>query len=184
MGDEQAAGGPRVESQERIRTAVERGIEAMKLRSTLGRGTAVTTARLGDGLAVAIEDGRWRLAADMSERAGGSGGAPDPGVLGRAALASCLAVGYAMWAARLGVPLRDLSVSVEADYDVRGELGVTDDSPSYSEVRCKVRIDSPAARSDLEALVEITERHSPYLDLFRRPIPVATEVELTSRAEA
>lgn len=172
-----------MDPQERIRATLERGIEALKLRATLGRGTAVTTARLGEGLAVAIEDGRWRLAVDMSERAGGSGSAPDPGVLGRAALASCLVAGYAMWAARLRVPLRGLEVVVEADYDVRGELGVTDDPPGYREMRCRIRIDSPAPPADLERLVQVAEAHSPYLDLFRREIPVTTEVQMASGAE-
>jgi uncharacterized OsmC-like protein len=50
-------------------------------------------------------------------------------VLGRGALGSCLALGYAMWAIRLDVPIESLEVDVEADYDTRGELGVADDIP-------------------------------------------------------
>ena len=167
-------------SQEQIRTAIERGVEAMKLRAPLGRGTAITTARLRAGLAVSVADGPWRLAADMSERVGGGGSAPDPGVYGRAALASCLAMGYAMWAARLGVPLDGVDVTVEADYDARGEFGVTDDPPSYSVVRCKVRVDSDAPEADLRNLARVAEQRSPYLDLFRRPIVVTTDLEIGS----
>jgi uncharacterized OsmC-like protein len=171
-------------SQDDIRLAIDRGVEAMKQRSTLGRGTAITTARLRSGLAVDVEDGRWRVAADMSEKVGGAGSAPDPGVYGRAALASCLAIGYTMWAARLGVPLNGVEVSVEADYDARGEFGVTDDPPSYSLVRCKVRLDSAAPEADLRSLARVAEERSPYLDLFRRPIPVTTEVEIVSGARS
>jgi len=36
--------------------------------------------------------------------------APTPGVLGRAALGSCLAIGYMMYAAKTGVPLAGLEV--------------------------------------------------------------------------
>ncbi len=66
----------------------------------------------------------------MSQTAGGTSVGPSPGVLGRGALGSCLAIGCAMWAARLGVPIDALEVEVEADYDSRGELGVSDVGPS------------------------------------------------------
>jgi hypothetical protein len=81
--------------------------------SALGRqGTAVTRVRLVDGLACEIEEGAWKLVADMSPKSGGEGKGPNPGILGRGALGSCLAIGYAMWAARLGVPLTSLEVEV------------------------------------------------------------------------
>ncbi|MEZ4586566.1 MAG: OsmC family protein [Gemmatimonadales bacterium] len=167
---------------ERIKTAIGRGIQAMELRPTLGRGTAVTRARLRGGLACEVSDGRWRLAADMSDRHGGKGTGPDPGVFGRAALASCLTIGYAMWAARMGVVLESLEVSVEADYDARGQYGLSEDPPSYAEVRCKVAVSSPSPRAEVERMIETANRYSPYLDLFRRPMPVTTELELTTTA--
>jgi len=167
---------------EHIKAAIGRGIQAMKLRATLGRGTATTKARLRGGLACEISDGRWRLAADMSDRHGGEGAGPDPGVFGRAALASCLAIGYAMWAARLGVELQSLEVTVEADYDARGQYGLSEAPPSYAQVRCKVAIESPSPRAEVERMVETADRHSPYLDLFRRPMPVTTDLELTTTA--
>ena len=43
--------------------------------------------------------------ADMPKGAGGAASAPTPGVYGRAALGSCLAMGYTMYAAELGVPI-------------------------------------------------------------------------------
>jgi uncharacterized OsmC-like protein len=171
-----------MEGAERVRIAVERGVEALRLRPTMGQGTAVTRARLTSGLACEIEDGRWRMNADLSERGGGSGGAPDPGVYGRAALATCLAIGYAQWAARLGVPIEALEVVVEADYDVRAEYGMIDQPPAYRAVRCRVAIESAAPRAEVERVVATAERHSPYLDLFRRPIPVTTELRITGPA--
>jgi uncharacterized OsmC-like protein len=164
-----------VNDSDRIRTALERGAEALRLRPALGRGTAVTTATLGPALACAIEDGRWRLSSGMSDKAGGDGSGPDPGVLGRAALASCVAVSYGMWAARLGIPLDSVAVRVEADYDVRGELGVTDDPPGYLAMRCVVTLGSPAPDADLARLAQVAERHTPWLDNLRRPVPVTTE---------
>ena len=88
-----------------------------------GHLSCATRARLVDGLRCEIEEGPWRLAADMPAKVGGTDSAPTPGVLGRGALAGCLAIGIASWAARLGVPLDALEVEVQADFDARGELG-------------------------------------------------------------
>ena len=80
----------------------------------------------------------------MPAKVGGDETAPTPGVLGRGALASCLTIGIAVWAARLGVPIDALEVEVQADFDARGELGMGGVAPGYSEVRYVVAIDSPA----------------------------------------
>ena len=107
-----------------IRQIAERHVELLGHRPDRGLLTCRTRARLVDGLRCEIEDGPWRLAADMPAKVGGDETAPTPGVLGRGALASCLAIGIATWAARLGIPLDALEVEVEADFDARGELGI------------------------------------------------------------
>jgi hypothetical protein len=109
-------------SQDQIRTAIERNVKAVTLRPSVGQGTAVTKATLRDGLTCDVQEGPWTLVAGMTEKYGGTNAGPNPGVYGRAALGSCLVLGYAMWAARLGVPLDALEVEVHASYDVRGEL--------------------------------------------------------------
>lgn len=81
----------------------------------------------------------------MSPKSGGVGSAPNPGVLGRASLGSCLAIGYAMWAARRGVVLEEIAVEVQADFDTAAEYGLTDDQPGYRQVRCNVKVRSKAS---------------------------------------
>jgi uncharacterized OsmC-like protein len=101
--------------------------------------------------------------------------------LGRAALGSCLAFGYAMWAARLGVPIDALEVVVEADYDSRGELGVADDvPPGYLQVRYRVNVTSPAPEEDVRRLVETADRYSPYRDVFARAHDMRRELVITA----
>ncbi|HUE95965.1 MAG TPA: hypothetical protein VMN39_04870, partial [Longimicrobiaceae bacterium] len=82
-----------------IKTKLERNVRAVTLRPSVGQGTATTTALLGEDLNCEIRDGAVTLHAGMTEKYGGDGSAPNPGVLGRSALASCLVIGYAMWAA-------------------------------------------------------------------------------------
>ncbi len=165
--------------QDRIRTAIDRARTALTRMDSVGRGTARTRARVRHGLTCEIEDGRWNLLADMPEKAGGSAKGPDPGVFGRAALASCLAVGYSMWAAHQGVPLTMLEVEVEADYDARPEYGVGEDAPGYEGLRWIVRIESPAPEAEVLDVLATAEARSPWLAVFRRPQEVERQLQFT-----
>ena len=151
-----------------IRAIIERNIELLALKPARGHLTRATRARLAGGLRCEIEEGPWKFSADMPAKAGGEETAPTPGALGRGALASCLTMGIAIWAARLGVPIDALEVEVQADFDARGELGMGDVRPGYTEVRYVVGIDSTASKEKLEELLALAERHSPYLDVFGR----------------
>ena len=158
---------------------VERNIHLLALKPHRGHLTCATKARLVDGLRCEIEEGPWKFAADLPAKVGGDDTAPTPGVLGRGALASCLTIGIAVWAARLGVPIEALEVEVQADFDARGELGVGNGvAPGYSEVRYVVAIESPAPRDQLDELLRMAERHSPYLDVFGRAMALRRVLHL------
>jgi uncharacterized OsmC-like protein len=166
-----------------IATAIERSVKAVSLRPSVGQGTAVTRVRLRDGLACDISDGPWTLVAGMTEKYGGTNEGPNPGVLGRAALGSCLALGYAMWAARLCVPIESLDIEVQADYDVRGELGVQDDvRPGYSAIRYIVTVASPASAEEVNRWLDIADRYSSWRDTIANPVPVVCERRVTTTA--
>jgi uncharacterized OsmC-like protein len=148
-------------------------------RPSVGHGTAVTTVTLNPGLACDVVDGPWRFSVGMTEKYGGSNNAPNPGVYGRAALGSCLAIGYGMWAARLGIPIRSLTVEVRARYDARGELGIDDTiRPGYTNMAYVVTVDSEASDADIHRLLDAADRHSSWLDDLRNPVPVSREVHI------
>jgi uncharacterized OsmC-like protein len=164
-----------------IRTVLERKANAVALRPAVGQRTARTKVRLQPGLQCEVAEGDWRLTVAMSAKSGGTDAGPNPGILGRGALGSCLALGYAMWAARLGVPLESLEVEVEADYDARGQLGVADEvPPGYLEVRYRVTVGSPASEVDVLRVLDAADRYSPYLDVFARAHAVRREVRIQS----
>lgn len=163
-----------------IREAFERQAKALRLRPGIGKGTASTSARVVDGMTCQVEDGEWKLTVDMPEKHGGGNRGPNPGVLGRAALASCTAIGYVRWGAKLGVPIDSLEVEVEADYDVRGEMGVDDDiPPGYTEIRYVVRVTSPATEEEVLAVLDAADEHSSYLDNYSRGVALSRRVELS-----
>ena len=166
-----------------IATVLDRNVRAVTLRPSVGQGTAVTTATLRDGLSCEIQEGSWRLAAGMTEKYGGTNAGPNPGVYGRAALASCLALGYAMWAARLGIHIDSLQIEVQADYDVRGELGVSDEvRPGYSHVRYIVTVASPAPEEEITRWLDTADRYSSWRDTIEHSVPMTCERRVTSSA--
>jgi uncharacterized OsmC-like protein len=160
-----------------IKQALERNVKVLGVRPSVGQGTARTTARLRPGLECEVTDGPWTMHVGMTEKYGGTGAHPNPGSYGRAALASCLTVGYAMWAARLEIPIDRLEVEVQADYDVRGELGVSADvRPGYTAIRYIVTIESSAREADVLRLLDTGDRASSWLDDIANPVPVSREV--------
>jgi uncharacterized OsmC-like protein len=164
---------------EHIRSALERNVKAVTLRPSIARHTARTSVRLKPGLECEITEGPWTLTVAMGEKSGGTGAGPGPGVLGRGALGTCLALGYAMWAARLGVTLDSLSVEVEADFDSRGELGISDEvPPGYTQVRYTVTVASRAPEADVQRVLDTADKYSPYRDVFTRAHDVRRDVRI------
>ena len=163
---------------EKIKNAIERSTRALEEKPALGRATGVSRVRMGEGLTCEVEDGNYRLRVDMPAGVGGGATAPTPGVYGRAALGSCLAIGYMMQAARLGVPITSLEVEVQADYDDGALLGVGNAPPGYLEVRTIVTVESPAPEADVMRVLDVGDARSPYLDVFRRAQPCRREVRI------
>lgn len=162
-----------------VKAALERNEKVVRARPSVGQGTAKTTVTLHPGLACDVEDGPWKFSVGMTEKYGGLNNAPNPGVYGRGALGACLAIGYGMWAARMDVPIRSLTVEVRASYDVRGELGVDDSiRPGYSEIVYVVTVDTPASEADVTRLLDAADRHSSWLDDLRNPVPMSREVRI------
>lgn len=168
---------------ETIRTAFERNARAVALRPSVGQKTTVAKVRVRDGTTCEIEGSGWHLTADVGVASGGNNAGPGPGVLERAALGSCLAIGYATWAARLDVPIERLEVEVETDFDARGMLGVGEQPPGFSAIRYRVFIESPAPEADVRRVIDEADAHSPALDDFRRPLPVERELHILKPAE-
>ena len=166
-------------STETIRTVFGRNSQALSLRPALGNKTAVTTARIVDGLRCEVEEGRWKIVADASEKSGGTGAGPDPGLIGRAALGACLAMGYVTWAAHFDIPLTGVEVELQADFDVRGQYGHAGVRPGYGEIRCLVRIESPAPEADVRRVVDAADAASMYWDVFANPVKLVRDLRVT-----
>ena len=145
--------------------------------AAVGTDAAATAVR-EEGLRFRVEGPKGDVISDMSETVGGGATAPTAGWLLRAALASCDATIVAMEAARAGVELTDLTVTVESESDFRGVLGV-DDSVRPGPLAVRVRIQLAAGNATEDQVREIVQRaesRSVVRHALARAIPMTTEV--------
>lgn len=148
----------------RIRDAIEKTGNYLAQNPEKSRAKSpAATASLLDGLRCEIAGSAGELLhTDMPPGVGGLASAPNPGWLMRAALASCNATCIALRAAKLGVALTRLEVTVTSESDVRGMLGVDESVPAGLLDLCvQVQIAADCPPDTLEELVRWACAHSP-----------------------
>ncbi|MDX1393117.1 MAG: OsmC family protein [Gemmatimonadota bacterium] len=165
-------------SVEKIRAAYDRALQILERRPEKARGTARTRVRLDGAFTCRVTEGDWELTADFPEKWGGSDEGPNPGILGRAALGTCLAMAYRRWAAENELSIRSLTIDIEADYDARGELGLADISPAYTAARYIVSVDTDAPEEEVRRVFDLAEERCPYLHVWQDPVPVTRELRI------
>jgi len=166
-----------------IKARFERNARAVALRPSVGKYTSVSKVRLRDGLTCDIEEGPWKLVADLDQASGGEHAGPTPGVYGRAALGSCLAIATAQWAAKHDVPIEELEVEVQSDADAAGAYGVTDAPPGYTRVRCIVTVKSPAPEARVREVLDTATERCLYWDVFARAMNLERELRIVSTGD-
>jgi len=165
-----------------IQQSIEDVVKSFSEHPERGRSTdKAAVATIQEGLRCKAEGPNGAvLITDMPKGIGGGGAAPTPGWFLRAALANCDATVIAMRAARLGIALTKLEVTVDSVSDNRGLLGLGDGIPAGPQsmrIRVVIAADG-AAPEQLRQIVEWAESHSPVGDAVRRAIPSSMEIEV------
>ncbi|HJU82098.1 MAG TPA: OsmC family protein [Acidimicrobiia bacterium] len=121
-----------------------------------------------------------KLVSDMPRSVGGGGSAPTPGWFLRAAMASCDATVIAMRAAREGIELSMLQVTVTTESDDRGFLGMDGSLPAGPlNARIEVKIAAEGVPAEkLREIVERADHYSPVTDAVRRAVTTAVVVDV------
>jgi uncharacterized OsmC-like protein len=155
----------RVMSAADIKELFERKASAMARRPAFGRSTGQAHVRLAPaGLRCDVANGDGTLLVDQPVNEGGGGEGPHPGQLMRASLGACVAMGYRIWGARLGVAIDAVEVELTCEFDARGQLGVADDvAVGWQQVRFDVTITSAAPEEAVRNVVATADRLSPML---------------------
>jgi uncharacterized OsmC-like protein len=163
-----------------VREAIERLSATFAAQPDKARVKNVATARLAEGLRCEVSGPRnEHMSTDMPASIGGNGSAPNPGWYLRAAVASCATTVIATRAAKLGITLRHLEVTVESEGDQRGLLGLDERiSAVMGGWRMKVAIRGDAPEQELRDLVAWADAHSPVGCTVREPGACALEVEV------
>ncbi len=165
---------------ETIKEKLERASETVSQRPSIGQRVYRNTATIEDGLTCRVSEKNHSVVVDVPKSMGGEEDGPSPSFLIRGALTSCVAIGLKMWAARQGVTVDRIDVSVETDVDARGQLGVCDTAaPGFEGIRLVVQVDSPAPRAMLEDLLETSLRYSPLIDVVGKPQTIETSLVVT-----
>lgn len=124
-----------------------------------------------------IRTEEFHVEGDEPEQILGDRTAPNAVELLLAALGSCLTVGYAANAAAMDIALEDLRFEIEGDLDLRGFLGISEDTrPGYESLTCRAHIDADASEDELAELRERVEATSPLVDNITNEVPLETEL--------
>ena len=167
---------------EAIKEALAGAVEYLSANPSEARSRdGVATATLRSGLVVDVRGHDGEAATtDMVASVGGTGSAPSPGWLLRAAAASCVATLIAMRAAMLEVALEALEVSVDSESDDLGILGIDPSIPA-GPLSVRVAISARASDGDTERFRELVEwavTHCPVTDAIQRAVPIEVEIEV------
>jgi len=152
-----------------IKAAIDRLDDAVARRPGFGVGTNRSVTTLAEGMRCVSAEADWHMTTDLPAALGGAASAPTPGALVRAAFGSCMAMSYRLRAAKHGVELDSVTVTVEADSEIAGMLSCsTVAPPGFTSVRYHVEIESSADDDEIERIVDEADRLSPILDVFTR----------------
>lgn len=122
--------------------------------------TSVATGRLcSDDIAIDVDGWNGTITAGLHPSTGGDGSQACSADILLRALVSCTGVTLKSVATAMGVTLRDATITAEGDWDARGTLGVSKETPAgITAIRLKVVLDTDADEKTQAKLLELTER--------------------------
>jgi uncharacterized OsmC-like protein len=145
-----------------------------------GTKCEVTIAQLhAGGENIARPDRSFKLLIDEPSQLGGTDEAPNPVEYLAAGLCGCLTAGIATNAAMFGTELDTIEVSVEADFDLHGVLGLDKNAPNGAvELRYTVKMHGPGDHDKMIKSKETIDRKSPIRNTLSLPLMVATDIQV------
>jgi len=165
-------------NQQAMQVALQRAEHVFSKHPATAQMSTIARATVRDGMRCEFSEDDWTFVADMPEPIGGTASGPTPSTFVRAALSTCLAIGYSMRAAYLGVPIRGVEVELRAEADIRGLFCGQAEVPNYRSHAYLVTFDSDAPESDLQRVIDEADARSPDLQLFRKAQSLSREMRV------
>jgi len=155
-----------------------------QLQGTIGSNPASAKAQFRantvseeDGFSTVSTVRGFKVSLDEPAELGGANTGPNPVEAVLAALGSCQAIVYRAYANALGLRVDRVEVEARGLLDLRGFLGNPAVPAGFERVTFSTRISSPEFGERITELARTVEAHCPVLDILRRSVPVAGELE-------
>jgi uncharacterized OsmC-like protein len=154
-------------------------IEAVKADSANGRLTLPVSGTLLGGVACEATIRQHALGIDEPAGLGGTDTGPNPVELVLAALGTCQAITYRIWAALLDIRLDGVRFETEGDIDIAGLLGLREGvRPGFGAIRHRVILTGPETEERYLELMRTVDAHCPVLDIVENPVPIEHVLEV------
>lgn len=125
----------------------------------------------------------YKIIIDEPVDMGGSGQGPTPVEVILSGLGSCLAVGYSLNAAAMGIELQKIEIELEGELDAFMFLGLPADiHPGFTKIKARVFLKSATSYEKLEELHQKVVSTSPVGMTLKNAVDV--EVQLEKRKTA
>jgi uncharacterized OsmC-like protein len=168
---------------EALRQLIVNKQAAFRADPSKARATFESRSGLIEGFETRAALRQHAITVDEPESLGGTDKGPNPVELILAALGTCQEITYRAYATALGIPLKNVSVKLEGDIDLRGFFAVDPSvRPGYHGIRGTVTLESNADDTTLQALREAVNAHCPVLDIIANPVPVDLGLEVVRSA--
>jgi len=113
---------------------------------------------------------------------GGNNAGPNPVELLLVAMGTCQEVMYSAYASVMGINLESVKVTLKGDMDLKGMLGLDENTPSgYNKISFKTSIESDADEETLMSLIAAVEDHCPVMDTILREITISGSAEVNGK---
>ena len=94
------------------------------------------------------------------------------------ALAACLNTTFIYHASARGVKIELLEIEVDAELDLRGLLGLSEEVRNgYSKIHITFHVKADASDEKLKELCEVAKQRSPVFDMISHGVPIDTSCE-------
>ena len=158
-------------------------IQSVKDDAANGRLTLGASGANVAGVACRADIRQFDLAIDEPTGLGGTDTGPNPVELVLAALGSCQAITYRIWAGLLGIALDEVRFETEGDIDIAGLLGLREGvRPGFGAIRHRVILIGPETEERYRELMTAVDEHCPVLDIVAEPVPVERVLEVRAAA--
>ena len=155
-----------------ITAAIEANEQAISDEPARARAVFRAEGALVGPTRVALKARDHAIEVDEPEVLAGADAHANPVEYALASLASCQAITYRFWAAKLGIQLDGIEVAAEGDLDLHGFFGLDGTRPGFTGIRLDVTPLGPEPPERYRELADAVDAHCPVLDLFANPTAV------------